>query len=273
MNVSLVITCWNGKKLLEKNLPFVIQASRNPDNKIKEIIVVDDASADDSVRFLKSSFPEVKVVTHDRNYGYAVTCNTGIKEAKNDLVVIFNLDVVPEVDFLKFALPHFKDKNVFAVSFNEGNFGPGKLVWKNGFLEIQKTNVFKKTVLTDWPSGGSSVFRKKIWEQLNGMDRIFLPFYFEDIDLGLRARKAGFKCLWEPKAKVRHEHEATINEKSFDKSFIDFIKQRNHLFLTWKNLYSPKLILSHFLNLLKRCFFHPKYLKIIFFALKRWICL
>jgi len=270
MDVSVVITCWNGRSLLEKNLPLVIKAADDPCNKVKEIMVVDDGSTDESASFLKKRFPQIKVVVHDKNQGYSATCNTGVDLAANELVAILNLDVVPSNDFLKEALPHFEDQEVFAVSFNEGKFGPGKLVWKKGFLEIEgNSDIPKSFVLTDWPSGGSSIFRKSYWEKLGGMDKIFIPFYFEDIDLGVRARKAGFKCIWEPGARVEHEHEATINSDSFKQRYIDSIKQRNQLLLIWKNINSPKLFLSHLFHLKIRCFTHPGYLRIVFLALKR----
>lgn len=274
MEASLVLTCWNGRKLLEKNFPLVLKAVRNSKNRIKEILVVDDGSTDNSGQFARqfqgsNSEFEIKVITHDKNFGYARTCNTGVKEAKSELVVILNLDVIPSENFLEAALPHFEDEKTFAVSFNEEKFGPGKLIWKNGFLEIISTSVPKKTSLTDWPSGGSSVFSKKIWEELGGMDELFLPFYFEDIDLGIRARKNGYKCLWEPMAKVNHQHEATINAENFDLNFINSIKQRNHLLLTWKHIDNLNLFFSHFFNLIKKCLFHPGYLRIIYLAGKR----
>lgn len=269
MSVSIVITCWNGKKLLEKNLPAVVKASENTKNKISEIIVVDDGSTDDSVAFLHKNYSQIKMVKHKINLGYAAVCNTGVKEAKSEFVTILNLDVAPSENFLEFSLPNFEDEKVFAVSFNEGKFGPGKLIWKNGFLEIVKTEIPKKTSLTDWPNGGSSVFRKKIWRELGGMDELFLPFYFEDMDLGIRARKAGFQCFWEPKAIVEHQHEATINEKSFSKNYLNLIKQRNHLLLTWKNIDNFGRLLSHLFYLTKRCLFHLGYTKVVFLALKR----
>jgi len=271
MDVSIVITCWNGKELLKKNLPEVIQASQNPKNKIVEIIVVDDGSIDNSAEFLENAYPQVKVVRNEQNLGYGAACNSGVGRAKADLVAILNTDVVPKKDFLVPALTHFKDEKVFAVSFNESKYGPGKLVWKKGFLEIESTEVPQETSLTDWPNGGSSVFQKSVWQRLGGMDKLFLPFYFEDIDLGIRSRQAGFKCLWEPRAKVEHKHESTINPQNLKKYHfkrnIDLIKQRNHLLLTWRNLDSFKLFVSHLGSLLKRCLSHPKYLRVIFAAL------
>ena len=275
MDVSVVITCWNGRKLLEKNLPKVLEASKNPKNQISEVIVVDDYSSDDSVEYIesfkdtKTQRCKVRLVRHDRNYGYSKTCNTGVKEAKGDLVAILNLDVVPDKDFLENSIPHFNDKKVFAVSFNEGKFGPGKVIWENGMIGIGPTKTPQKTVLTGWANGGSSVFKKSIWEKLGGMDELFLPFYFEDIDLGIRAYKAGFECLFEVGSKVKHEHEATINSDNFKTKYIQKIKDRNHLLLTWKNIDSFKLFLSHIIFLLKKCFLHPGYFKIVFMALGR----
>jgi GT2 family glycosyltransferase len=262
---SIIIPNWNGQKLLEKNLPKVIAAV----SKNCEIIVVDDASSDGSVEFLKKKFSQVGVLQHGENLGFGAACNTGVNSARGQYLVLLNSDVVPQKGFLEPCLAHFEDPQVFAVTFNEGKYGPGKLVWEKGFLEIEATSIPAKTSLTAWPNGGSSVFKKEIWLVLGGFDKLFLPFYFEDIDLGMRAGKAGFQCLWEPKAKVVHQHEATINKENFKTGYISSIKQRNHLLLTWKNIDSLPLIFLHTKGLLEKCLKHPGYLKIVFLALLR----
>lgn len=255
--------------MLAKNLPQVIKASDNPANSIKEIIVVDDFSGDDSVAFIRENYPQIKVVAQKGNFGYARTCNTGVNRAENELVVILNADVVPAENFLASVLPLFADEQVFAVTFNEGNFGPGKLVWQKGFWEISPTAVPAKTVPTDWPNGGSSVFRQSLWQELGGMNELYLPFYFEDVDLGLRAQKAGYRCLWEPRAKVIHEHQATINPRKFaqwrHKKDIALIKERNHLLLTWQNRGKHSLK-DHLRGLGQRLTAHPGYLKVVLSA-------
>ncbi|RJR25688.1 glycosyltransferase family 2 protein [Candidatus Microgenomates bacterium] len=275
MDVSILVTCWNGEKLLSHNFSKVVEAAENKDNKVKEILVVDDGSSDNSVSFLKKNFPQVKVLENKRNYGYGFSCNRGMEEAKADLVAILNLDVIPDKDFLVSCLPHFEDEKVFSVSFNEGSFGPGRLAWNKGFIEIVETKPEKTTSFASWPSGGSSVFRKKLWREIGGMDEIFLPFYFEDIDLGIRAEKKGYKCLWEPKAKVNHKHEATINPENFalhkHKKDISLIKERNFLLLNWKHLDSPSDFFNHLVYLFKRAFFAPGYFKVIFSAILRKI--
>lgn len=84
MKVSIIVTNYNGKDLLAKNLPAVVAAGKEPGNKIAEIIVVDDGSNDGSVRFLKRSFSEVKVVQHRKNRGFSATVNTGVRTASGE---------------------------------------------------------------------------------------------------------------------------------------------------------------------------------------------
>ena len=261
-NISIIIPNWNGRKLLEKNLPAVFDAIHNTQDAICEIIVVDDASPDDSNQFLEKNYPQIKIVRHKKNLGFAVACNSGVKVARGEIVVLLNLDVVPEKDALEKILLDFEDENIFAVSFNEPKWSWAKIVWKNGFIEHEPGRKINKTHISAWASGGSAAFRKSIWEKLGGFDEIYKPFYWEDIDLGYRAWKRGYKILWEPKAIVHHEHEVVIG-KHFSQKYIDFISERNRLLFIWKNITTPKMIFEHKINLWKRIFSNPGYLKII----------
>ncbi len=94
MKISVVIPNYNGQKLLAKNLSKVIAVCKNC-----ETIVVDDASTDDSVQFLQIKFPKVKIVKHKKNKRFAVACNSGVKAAQGEIVILLNSDVVPEKDF------------------------------------------------------------------------------------------------------------------------------------------------------------------------------
>jgi GT2 family glycosyltransferase len=252
MKISVIIPNWNGRKLLEKNLPAVL--ATKPD----EVIVVDDASPDESNEFLKKNYPEVKIVKHKKNLGFSAACNSGARDAKGEIIVIFNLDVVPEKDSLEKILPDFEDEKVFAVSFNEPQWSWARILWKKGTVEHQPGPKIKKTHLSAWASGGSAGFRKSIWEKLGGFDNIYKPFYWEDIDLSYRAWKRGYQVLWEPKAVVHHKHEAIIG-KHYSKKYINFISERNRLLFIWKNIGNPKMIIEHKFHLTKRLLTSPGY--------------
>lgn len=244
MKVSIIIPNWNGRKLLQKNLPAVFEVIGNMQDVRCEIIIVDDASPDDSNEFLEKNYPQVKIVRHQKNLGFAAACNSGVKEAKGEIVVLLNLDVVPEKDCLKYALPHFKNPEVFAVSFHEPNWSWARIFWQHGFVEHEPGPKSERVHISAWASGGSATFRRAMWAELGGFDEIYKPFYWEDIDLGYRAWKRGYKILWEPKAIVHHEHEAIIG-KHFSRAYIDFVSRRNQLIFIWKNITDPKMILEH----------------------------
>src|SRR6185503_156311 len=116
MNISVVIPNFNGKMLLEKQLPLVEKARENSKNHINEVIVIDDASSDDSVLFIRNNFPKVKIIRHRINRGFSSSVNIGVRSAKGELVVLINNDVYPEIDFVEKSLRHFDDDRVLGVS-------------------------------------------------------------------------------------------------------------------------------------------------------------
>lgn len=244
-SVSFVIPNW--KKLpLIKHLPAVIKAAHGA-----EIIVVDDASPDDTASYLRKHFPRIKVIVNKQNERFAVSCNNGFKAARGEIVVLLNSDVAPEPGFLKPLVKHFSDPEVFAVSCLEidkqGKFsGRNRCQFKRGFL----VHSAAPTVAGDncWATGGSSAFDRKKYLQIGGMDPLYKPAYFEDIDLSWRAREIhGWKILFEPKSRVFHNHETT-NISVFGQRQIEQMAMRNQILFVWKNIRGRRL-LEHFLCL------------------------
>lgn len=244
--VSIIIPNRNGAELLQKNLPFVLDAAGG-----NEIIVVDDASTDASLDLLGKKFPSVKVIKKTHNDGFASSVNMGVREASGEIVVLLNTDVRPEKDFLAPLVKHFSDPSVFAVGCLEKSLEGGKTVlrgrgeakWEKGFYIHWRGEVDKTT--TAWVSGGSSAFRKSIWEKLGGMDRIYDPFYWEDIDLSYRALKAGYRILFEPKSVVVHEHEIGAIKREYSAIRVKIIAYRNQFLFIWKNLSGLNMVLAH----------------------------
>ncbi|MCX6816765.1 MAG: glycosyltransferase [Candidatus Beckwithbacteria bacterium] len=248
--VSVVIPNW--KKLpLIKYLPLVIKACPGA-----EIIVVDDASPDDTRDFLKQNFPQVKVVVNKINQRFAVSCNNGVKAAHGDVVVLLNSDVAPKPNFLAPLLAHFRDDSVFAVSCleiqshenKEAFSGRNQCRFQRGFLVHSAVPIgnLKRKVTNCWATGGSSAFDRKKYLQIGGMDPLYKPAYWEDIDLSWTAReKFHWKILFEPKAVVYHHHETT-NVSVFGKRKMELMALRNQILFVWKNIHGRRL-LEHFL--------------------------
>jgi len=266
MKVSIVIPCYNTRDLILKNLPTVIAAAKNEANRIIEVIVVDDGSPDDSAKVVKDNFPEVRLIRHKINRGFSCAVNTGVRMAKGALVVLLNTDVIPSSNFLAPVLPLYENKKVFAVSLHEEGYSWAKSNFSSGYLAHSQGEVSGETHPSFWASGGSAVFRRDYWVKLGGMDeKIFSPFYWEDLDLSYRALKRGLQILWEPKAMVVHKHESTISK--FSKSYIQRIRERNELLFIWKNITSARLLRRHLVAVASRTLRHPGYFRIILMAL------
>jgi GT2 family glycosyltransferase len=116
MSVSIIIPNYNGQKLLAQYLPKVIKAAKGC-----EVIVVDDASPQDDVAYIRKNFPQVKVVPLKTNQRFAAACNAGVAKAEGDIIILLNSDVEPTEDFIKPLVQLFADPNVFAVGCAEIN--------------------------------------------------------------------------------------------------------------------------------------------------------
>lgn len=173
--------------------------------------------------------------------------------ATGDILLLLNNDVRPHKDFLEPLLSHFSDEKVFAVGCMDESIEEGKTVlrgrgvgyWHRGFIfhqagELDKTNTF-------WVSGGSGAFRKRVWDRIGGLDVLFNPFYWEDIDLSYRGVKSGYKILFEKKSVVVHEHEEGAIKTKFKQKFVQKIVYRNQFFFVWKNLTDGNLLFAHVL--------------------------
>ncbi|KKP48292.1 MAG: Glycosyl transferase, family 2 [Candidatus Woesebacteria bacterium GW2011_GWA1_33_30] len=267
--VSVVMPNINGKTIMEKNLPKLFEAVNNPKNNIIEVIIVDDGSWDDSVKFLSTEYKDkVKLIKHTKNRGFSAAVNTGVRATSGDLILLINTDVIPEKNFLESVVPHFEDPKVFAVSTHETGYGGAKGFWADGYIQLGMNEETKSVHQSFYVSGGSGVFRKSIWQELGGMDeKLLSPFYWEDIDLCYRATKRGYINLWEPNGKVVHQHESTISK--FPKKYVARVKERNQLLMLWKNIHSKNLIKKHIPAIILRALRHPGYFLIIFMALGR----
>lgn len=260
MDISIIIPNYNGEKILPKNLPHVLAAVKGYKKGKVEIIIPNDPSTDNSkiviaefIASLKGSGIIGKTIDNIKKEeaGFSKNVDRGVSLATGDILILLNSDVSPHKDFLEPLLLHFSDDKVFAVGCMDESIEHGKTVmrgravayWARGFLlhqagTLDKTNTF-------WVSGGSGAFRKRVWDKLGGLDVLFNPFYWEDIDLSYRALKSGYKLIFEKKSVVVHEHEEGAIKTKFKAKYVQRIAYRNQFFFVWKNITDGGLLFSH----------------------------
>ena len=262
MNISIIIPNYNGEKLLRKNLPKILESVKEYGDGNVEIIIPDDPSTDNSKDVIEkfiSNIKEKNIVgktIENKNMlqsGFSKNVNRGVSISKGDIIILLNSDTYPNKDFLKPLLRHFENEQVFAVGCMDESHENGKIIlrgrglgkFEKGFLVHRAGNVDKNNTL--WVSGGSSAFRRSIWDKLGGLDPLYDPFYWEDIDLSYRAIKSGYLTVFEPKSVVTHEHEEGIVKETFSDKYVKKISYKNQFVFMWKNITDVRLIISHFL--------------------------
>lgn len=246
MDFSIIIPSFNSVSALRKNLPRIWLAIESLKTGKAELIVVDDASTDDTLSFL-ANFAYGKENFHSlvnkNNLGFSRACNVAAAQAKGRFLIFLNSDVYPERNFLQYVSSHFNDELVFAVGFLEKSLdlsgqviderGVGELFFKDGIFQHVK-GVLSKGI-TDWVCGGSGAFRRSIFLELGGFDPYYSPFYWEDIDLSYRAKKKGYKLLFDQRIIIYHQHDEGAIMRHFKPEEIENISFINQLKFTLRH--------------------------------------
>ena len=257
-SISVVLPNFNGRNLLQKNLPSLITALGDFDY---EIIIVDDCSSDDSVKFLKETYPEIKIICNEINLGFSATCNKGINTAKLKLLCIVNTDVTFTPDYFTNMIREFEDTSLFAVKGDIINYNQSfddvinidrttTLYYKRGFLRFDTSNpLTQRTILSRADNifvalGCCFVCNREMMIKLHGFDEIYSPFYWEDSDLARRAMSSGYKLLYLPKSVVYHQASSTIaNYRSNVQRHL--VSNRNKFLFSWRHLDTKTFWISH----------------------------
>jgi GT2 family glycosyltransferase len=266
--VSIIIPNYNGESLLDGNLPSVIDAASAYRGNC-EIIIVDDASEDNSVKLISKYTPVVQLVQHAVNNGFAEAVRTGVRHAANEIVILLNSDVRPTSDFIAPLIAHFRSPSAFSVSplvcdpdgtpqtvsWNLGTIRRGSIKFRSWALEEARDRVEKGQRLKSlFASGGSVALRKRMFLQLGGFLPLYKPFYYEDVDLCTRAWINGWKTLFEPRSQVIHDHLGVIRQ-NFDARRVRIIRLRNRFFYLWLYLSRATIVTSHIPGIIYRMLF------------------
>ena len=271
-SISVVIPNYNGKELLELNLPSVYAALKFSGISEYEVIIPDDASTDNSVDFVKTNYPNIILVENKINKGFAGNTNTGIKQSQKDLVLILNSDVKLRDDYFSQLLKYFDKPDTFGVTGRIIGLTSDKIqdaakYPKYSFGSIASTTNYicntRSSLYSFFLTGANALIDRKKLMELGGFNELFNPYYGEDVDLGLRSWRLGYKCYYEHTAICRHPNSATIKKEPPEK--IKIISSRNKMCLHFIHLNGIELafyLLKLFLKtILKVIVLDFKYLK------------
>lgn len=248
--LAVIILNWNGRKLLEQFLPV---ASRYSITEDADLIVADNGSTDDSVEWVKTHHPEVKVLSFSENYGFAEGYNKAIKQTQYKYTILLNSDVEvtedwtrPLLDFMRRnsdvgalqpKIRSWKERTKFEYAGAAGGY-----LDKLGYpycrgrlfdsIEEDHGQYDGKVVDICWASGAALMVRTDIYLKVGGLDARFFA-HMEEIDLCCRIHGAGYRVVAVPDAMVFHVGGASLAQGNPKKTYLNF---RNNLLLLHKNM-------------------------------------
>lgn len=220
IKASIIIPNFNGKDLLEDCLASLEKQTF----KNFEIILVDNASSDDSLPYVKENFPKIKIITLAKNCGFARAINEGVKASNAKYCIFLNNDASANKYWLK-NLISCADKHPEVISVNPKilNFfnkkkidGVGILINEVGqarsigWNEIDHGQ-FNREQYIFGATGAASLFKRADFVKVGGFDESFF-MYSEEVDFAFRAQFQGYKSIYCPKAVVCHKHKATARK-------------------------------------------------------------
>lgn len=214
--VTLVLVTYNSSDVL----PACAQAMHQLDVAGGyEVIVVDNASHDDSVAVARQCWPAATLITNPSNRGFAAAVNQGVAAGSGRIVVTLNPDTEVAPHWLA-ALCDALDADAHIGVAGSVIYAPHQDVLTHSgadydALTFRTTHTHQPvTALSDMPyvTGAGMALRRRDWQELGGFDEGFFPAYFEDLDLCLRVRARGQRCVAVPTAQLWH-HESTATGK------------------------------------------------------------
>lgn len=245
-NKAVVILNYNGKHHLENYLTNILDCTSNA----AEIIIIDNASTDDSLQFLKEKHPNIKTIVLDKNYGFAGGYNMGLKQVPHEYLVLLNSDIEVQKDWDTPIWETLQNESIGAVQPKildlkdplkyEYAGAAGGLVdtfyfpFCRGrvFSELEAANVeYDYSDELFWASGAAFGVRKSVFDKLKGFDADFFA-HMEEIDLCYRMQNEGYSIACNTRSTVYHLGGGTLNMMSPFKTFLNY---RNGLNLILKN--------------------------------------
>jgi len=248
VRIAVVILNWNGKNFLEKFLPALIQHIE-PDT---GIIVADNDSTDDSLEFLRTNYPQIRVIQNPDNGGFARGYNLALQQVEAEYYVLLNSDIEVTENWVRPVIELMekdpligacqpKIRSYFEPKKFEYAGAAGGFIDKYGypfcrgrmFLHIEEDHgQYDDTFEIFWASGACLFVKSKLYHELGGFDEDFFA-HMEEIDFCWRMNNAGYKIMYCPESTVFHIGGGTLPKVSWRKTYLNF---RNNFILLYKNL-------------------------------------
>ena len=249
MDTAVVILNWNGLKMLQSYLPTLVQRTTTPG---AFIVVADNGSTDGSVQWMQETYPDIRLVLLDKNYGFTGGYNRALQEIDADYYVLLNSDIEvgenwldpmlgwmeehPEVGICQPKILSVAEPDRFEYAGAAGGFIDrfGYPFCRGRILSnLEKDEgQYDEPVECFWATGACLMVRSSLYHHLGGLDESFFA-HMEEIDFCWRAKMLGYQVWCVPASTVWHVGGGTLPNNSPRKLYFNY---RNNLLMLYKNL-------------------------------------
>jgi N-acetylglucosaminyl-diphospho-decaprenol L-rhamnosyltransferase len=219
--LSIVVPTYNTAELTLRCSRAALAAA--PD---AELIVVDDASTDETAELLKRELPKVQLLRRATNGGFAAAANDGVRGSRGEIVLLLNSDALLDAQAPAALLRAFSEDATLGIASPQLHDADGTKQWTGGrtptlawmigavsgkghWLRRVRGSRSVQSMAPDWLTGAALMFRREVWD-VAGPLATHYRFYCQDIDFCLRARESGWKLAIVDEARVTHLRGATI---------------------------------------------------------------
>jgi GT2 family glycosyltransferase len=253
MKVAIVILNWNGERFLKEFLPILLKCTTQEG---AEIIVADNASSDNSIKFLQQNYPSLRIIQNSTNEGFAGGYNTALKQIDAEYYVLLNSDIEVTPDWTQPIIALMDSDSKIAAAqpkilsyYNRDEFeyagAAGGFIDSLGypfcrgriFFNIERDEKqYDDLHEVFWATGAALFVRADVYHALGGLDADFFA-HQEEIDFCWRAKNNGYKIMYCPDSLIYHIGGGTLPKSSARKTYLNF---RNNYALLYKNLLKNK---------------------------------
>jgi len=234
IRISIIMLNWNGRKWLEDSLPSILNQKIGDGF---EVLLVDNGSMDDSVKYVRSNFPQVKVIELRKNYGFAEGNNQGLRHALGDYLIFVNMDTKAEDGWLKNLVKAADEHPECSIlcSIQLPSQEENRIRTLNAFGDPTPSPFESTLALTgSLFASGACFLIKREW--LNKLVYLFDPYYFcyaEDLELSLRTVLLGGRIGYVKDSRIHH----FIGGAGLSSPTMHYLATRNTL-LTYYKLFT-----------------------------------
>lgn len=238
--VSVIIPAWNGSEHLEACLTALQTQTYSP----LEVIVVDNASSDESADLVERLFPNVKLIINSQNLGFSGGCNTGLRVAQGDILILLNQDTIVEPEWAGALVEVFEADLTIGIAGGKAFYPDDTIQHAGGYVDKQGSGhhyghgepdngQFDQIRDVDFVTGATLAISRQAFNKIGPLDERFTPAYFEDVDWCYRAKLAGFRTVYVPNARLMHKEESRSTDATHEGMYLFHRHRIRFVFKQW----------------------------------------